>query len=154
MRIVEEGRTEPSGRLRGANSGFPQLATVLAGVQDKWHFSHLPVLLSCILTGPLLPLGVLLCQLPAPPRGPWAVRPNRLGPAAYLCRCGAVWSISVGILLFPAGSGNLAARPASNLSDLACQPMPTLTRSGLLKCVMVSFICAQNSTKPHGKRLE
>lgn len=100
--------------------------------------SQLPLTLGCIpLAGPVLPFGVLLCRLPAPP---WAARPNCRGSAAYLCHCGSVWAISVDTLLFPAGSGNLAAGPASDLSELACQPVSTLTESGLLQCVNVSFI--------------
>lgn len=47
-----------------------------------------------------------------------------------------------------------SSKACIDLSELACQPMPTLAKSGLLKRVDVSFISAQNSTKPYGKRLE
>lgn len=105
-----------------SRGGRPGL-TLRAGIPSaRWCprqtvlFAPLPSAELCSSDRALLPPGVLLLQLPALPGGPWAAWLNRRGPAAYLCRCGSVWAVSADTLLFPAGSGNLAAQPASKLS--------------------------------------
>lgn len=44
-----------------------------------------------------------------------------------------------------------SSKACIDLLELACQPVPTLAKSGLLKRADVSFISAQNSTKSYAK---